>query len=104
LPNGSKLPTANPFAESFWRNLPSSGRFFFTKLGPRIRLLPVPNFGVNNTLSIENAGGNNNTKCLYFPFCLDQAPLTWLESLEKYSIDEWDQLKEQFTSNFAGAM
>jgi hypothetical protein len=35
-------------------------------------------------LSIENAGGNNNTKCLYFPFCLDQAPLTWLESLEKY--------------------
>jgi hypothetical protein len=56
------------------------------------------------TLSIENAGGNNDTKCLYFPFCLDQAPLTWLKSLEKYSIDKWDQLKEQFTSNFAGAM
>jgi hypothetical protein len=55
-------------------------------------------------LSIENAGGNNDTKCLYFPFCLDQAPLTWLKSLEKYSIDKWDQLKEQFTSNFAGAM
>jgi hypothetical protein len=55
-------------------------------------------------LSIENAGGNNDMKCLYFPFCLDQAPLTWLESLEKYSIDKWDQLKEQFTSNFAGAM
>jgi hypothetical protein len=55
-------------------------------------------------LSIENAGGNNDTKCLYFPFCLDQALLTWLESLEKYSIDKWDQLKEQFTSNFAGAM
>jgi hypothetical protein len=55
-------------------------------------------------LSIENAGGNNDTKCLYFPFCLDQAPLTWLESLEKYSIDKWDQLKEQFNSNFAGAM
>jgi hypothetical protein len=35
---------------------------------------------------------------------LDQATLTWLESLEKYSIDKWDQLKEQFTSNFAGAM
>jgi hypothetical protein len=45
-------------------------------------------------LSIENAGGNNDMKCLYFPFCLDQAPLTWLESLEKYSIDKWDQLKE----------
>jgi hypothetical protein len=55
-------------------------------------------------LSIENAGGNNDTKCLYSPFFLDQAPLTWLESLEKYSIDKWDQLKEQFTSNFAGAM
>jgi hypothetical protein len=55
-------------------------------------------------LSIDNAGGNNGTKCLYFPFYLDQAPLTWLESLEKYSIDKWDQLKEQFTSNFAGAM
>jgi hypothetical protein len=39
-------------------------------------------------LSIENAGGNNDTKCLYFPFCLDQAPLTWIESLEKYSIDK----------------
>jgi hypothetical protein len=55
-------------------------------------------------LSIENAGGNNDTKCLYFPFCLDQAPLTWLESLKKYSIDKRDQLNEQFTSNFAGAM
>jgi hypothetical protein len=55
-------------------------------------------------LSIENAGGNNDTKCLYFPFCLDQAPLVWLESLDKHSIDKWDQLKEQFTSNFAGAM
>jgi hypothetical protein len=56
------------------------------------------------TLSIENAGGNNDAKCLYFPLCLDQAPLTWLESLEKYLIDKLDQLKEQFTSNFAGAM
>jgi hypothetical protein len=54
--------------------------------------------------SIENAGGNNDTKCLYFPFCLDQAPLTWLESLDKHWIDKWDQLKEQFTSNFVGAM
>jgi hypothetical protein len=35
---------------------------------------------------------------------LDQAPLTWLESLDKYSINKWDQLKDQFTSNFAGAM
>jgi hypothetical protein len=35
---------------------------------------------------------------------VDKAPLTWLESLDKNSIDEWDQLKAQFTSNFAGAM
>jgi hypothetical protein len=55
-------------------------------------------------LSIENAGGNNDTKCLYFPFYLYEAPLTWLESLDKHLIDKWDQLKEQFTSNFAGAM
>jgi hypothetical protein len=55
-------------------------------------------------LAIENVGGNNDTKCIFFPFYLDQAPLTWLESLEKNSIDEWDQLKAQFTSNFAGAM
>jgi hypothetical protein len=41
---------------------------------------------------------------LNFPFCLDQAPLTWLESLDKNSIDEWDHLKAQFTSNFAGTM
>jgi hypothetical protein len=41
-------------------------------------------------LSIENTGGNNDTKCQYFPFCLDQAPLTWLKSLEKCSIDKWD--------------
>jgi hypothetical protein len=60
--------------------------------------------GSDATPSPKNAGGNNDTKCLYFPFCLDQAPLTWLESLEKYSIDKWDQIKEQFTSNFAGAM
>jgi hypothetical protein len=42
--------------------------------------------------------------CLYFPFSPDQAPLTWLQSLDKYSIDKWDQLKDQFASNFAGAM
>jgi hypothetical protein len=55
-------------------------------------------------LSIKNTGGSNDTKCLYFSFCLDEAPLTWLESLEEYSIDKWGQLKEKFTSNFAGAM
>jgi hypothetical protein len=55
-------------------------------------------------LSIENTCGNNDTKCLYFPFCLDQAPLTWLESLDKNLIDKWGQLKDQFTINFASAM
>jgi hypothetical protein len=55
-------------------------------------------------LSIENAGGNNDTKCLYFPFCLDHVPLTWLELLDKHSFDKWDQPKEQFTSNFASAV
>jgi hypothetical protein len=41
-------------------------------------------------LAIENAGDNNDTKCLYSPFCLDQDPLTWLESLDKNSINKWD--------------
>jgi hypothetical protein len=40
------------------------------------------------SLSIKNAGGNNDTKYLYFPFCLDHAPLTWLESLNKNSINK----------------
>jgi hypothetical protein len=31
----------------FWRNLPPPDEIFFTKLGPQIRLSPVPNFGVN---------------------------------------------------------
>jgi hypothetical protein len=44
-------------------------------------------------LAIENTGGNNDIKCIYFPFCPDQTSLTWLESLDKNSIDEWDQLK-----------
>jgi hypothetical protein len=55
-------------------------------------------------LAIENDGGNNDAKCLFLPFCLDQAPLICLKSLEKNSVDEWDQLKAQFTSNFIGAM
>jgi hypothetical protein len=38
-------------------------------------------------LAIENTGGNNDTKCLYFPSFLDQALITWLESLDKNSID-----------------
>jgi hypothetical protein len=41
-------------------------------------------------LAIENASGNNDAKCLFFPFCLVQAPLKWLESFEKNSINEWD--------------
>jgi hypothetical protein len=94
----------------------------FSAFSPRLRNLLLPDkfkpLGITKydakqdpiqwlrcyTLSIENSGGNNDTKCLYFPFCLDQAPLTWLESLDKHSIDKWDQLKEQFTCNFAGAM
>jgi hypothetical protein len=55
-------------------------------------------------LTIENAGVHKDAKCLFFPFYLDQAPLRWLDSLEKNSIDEWDQLKAQFTSNFVGTM
>jgi hypothetical protein len=38
------------------------------------------------------------------PLLPGPSTLTWLESLNKYSIDKWDQLKDLFTSNFAGAM
>jgi hypothetical protein len=38
------------------------------------------------------------------PLLSGSSPVTWLESLKNYSIDKWDQLKEQFTNNFAGAM
>jgi hypothetical protein len=55
-------------------------------------------------LSITNAGGNDDTKCIYFPFYLEQEPLTWFESLKPGSIDNWGQLKQHFTSNFAGSL
>jgi hypothetical protein len=108
--------------EEIWRNKSAGENDGFPAFSARLRNLLLPEkfkpLGITKynakqdpvqwlrcyALSIENADGNNNTKCLYFPFCLDQAPLTWLESLEKYSIDKWDHLKDQFTSNFAGAM
>jgi hypothetical protein len=45
-----QVPLSNPFEETFllWMG-------FFTKLGPRIRLPPVPNFGVNTCLHITQA-------------------------------------------------
>jgi hypothetical protein len=33
LPNRSELPTADSFAESFWRNLPSTGQILH-RVGP----------------------------------------------------------------------
>jgi hypothetical protein len=109
--------------ELWWKKSATAGdNDGFLAFSPRLRNLLLPDkfkpLGITkydakqdpiqwlrcNALSIENAGGNNDTKCLYFPFCLDHAPLTWLESLDKHSIDKWDQLKEQFTSNFAGSM
>lgn len=56
------------------------------------------------SLAIETARCDDDTKVLYFPICLEQAPLTWLENLDKRSIDTWDDLKKQFTSNFTGAL
>ena len=35
---------------------------------------------------------------------MEVAPLTWLESLDKNSIDSWKDLKVAFTNNYAGAM
>ena len=46
------------------------------------------------------AGGDTNTKVLYFPMALEPAPLTWLESLMCESIHSWDDLKKAFIDNF----
>ena len=53
---------------------------------------------------METAGGDDDTNVLCFPMCMEQAPLTWLDTLERRSIDKWEDLKKAFTSNFAGAL
>ena len=52
--------------------------------------------------AVSVAGGNTNTKVLYFPMALEPAPLTWLESLARESIHSWDDLKKAFINNFQG--
>jgi hypothetical protein len=52
--------------------------------------------------AIEDAGGSNITKVVYFPMALDPTPLTWLESLSNNSIDSWEWLKKVFINNFQG--
>ena len=42
--------------------------------------------------TVSVAGGDTNTKVLYFPMALGPAPLTWLKSLERESIHSWDDL------------
>jgi hypothetical protein len=53
---------------------------------------------------VEVAGGSNTTKVVYFPMALEPAPLTWLESLPRDSIDSWEGLKKVFIDNFQGAI
>jgi hypothetical protein len=78
-----------------WKKLATAGNNHgFPAFSPQLRNLLLPDkfkpLGITKydakqdpiqwlrcyALSIENAGGNNDTNCLYFPFCLDQAPLT----------------------------
>ena len=54
--------------------------------------------------AVSVAGGDTNTKVLYFPMALEPAPLTWLESLERESIHSWDDLKKAFIDNFPGSL
>jgi hypothetical protein len=49
---------------------------------------------------LYSAGSSNTTKVIYFPMALEIAPLTWMDSLRKDSIDSWDALKAVFTNNF----
>jgi hypothetical protein len=52
-------------------------------------------------MAIEVVGSSNITKFVYFPMALETAPLTWLESLRKDSINSWDDPKAIFTNNFS---
>ena len=54
--------------------------------------------------AINVAGGDTNTKVLYFPMALEPAPLTWLESLMRESIHSWEDLKKVFIDNFQGSL
>jgi hypothetical protein len=47
---------------------------------------------------------SKTTKVIYFPMALEAAPLSWLESLRKDSINSWDDLKAVITDNFQGAI
>ena len=47
--------------------------------------------------TVSVAGGDTNTKVLYFPMALEPASLTWLEILARESIHSWDDLKKAFT-------
>ena len=54
--------------------------------------------------AVSVAGGDTNTKVLYFPMALEPAPLTWLESLACESIYSWEDLKKAFVDNFQGSL
>jgi len=54
--------------------------------------------------TISVAGGDTNTKVLYFPMALEPAALTWLESLARESIHSWEDLKKAFIDNFQGSL
>jgi len=54
--------------------------------------------------AVSVAGGDTNTKVLYFPMALEPAPLMWHESLACESIHSWDDLKKAFIDNFQGSL
>src|SRR6185437_10906094 len=54
--------------------------------------------------AVSVAGGDTNTKVLYFPMALEPAPLTWLESLARESIHSWNDLKKAFIDNIQGSL
>jgi hypothetical protein len=53
-------------------------------------------------LAIKNAGGNNDTKCLYFPL-LPGPSSTYMARIARQELNKWDQLKAWFTRNFVGS-
>jgi hypothetical protein len=55
-------------------------------------------------MACELAGGNNDTKALFFPMALEPTPLRWFNKLRKDSVYTWEELKALFVENFVAVL
>jgi len=54
------------------------------------------------SIVVSVAGGDTNTKVRYFLMALEPAPLMWLESLARESINSWEDLRRHSSTTFKG--